>query len=179
MAIHFNMNLNHEFNVIGDWFKIHYITNEGMAFGLKLGGAYGKLILTSFRWLVMVGIVFFMSSIYKKQHHFLFMLALAFILGGATGNIIDSTFYGILLEGNVAVYETNPPLYPLFYGKVIDMIYLDIWKGIIPTEIPIIGGIYYAFWPIFNIADSSVFIGAILLFLSQKRQKDIQTAQEQ
>jgi signal peptidase II len=89
---------------------------------------------------------------------------MAAILGGAVGNLIDSVFYGVLL-GNAPVNAKTP----WFHGQVVDMIYVDIWEGILPRWIPLVGEEYYSFWPIFNVADSSIFVGVAILLLFQRR----------
>jgi signal peptidase II len=170
LAVHTHMDMGTigEIQVFGDWFKLHYTLNPGMAFGLQLGSDYGKLFLTVFRLISMVAIGWYLYTLAKNSTvHRGFVWAIAAILGGAVGNVIDSTFYGIFL--NNANFIENPPfVYPLFYGQVIDMFYLDLWRGHLPENIPLIGGDYYAFWPIFNIADSAIFLGVATILIKQK-----------
>lgn len=163
LLVHYNMELGlpGEVKILGDWFKIHYVLNPGMAFGLKLGSTYGKLILTLFRLLATVGIAYYMSILVKRKAHSGLIWCVALILAGAIGNVLDSTFYGVLL-GNAPVGAPTP----WFHGQVIDMIYLDIWEGHLPKWL---GGQYYALWPIFNIADSSIFIGVAIILIMQRR----------
>ena len=163
LLVHYNMDLGlpGEIKIFGDWFKIHYVLNPGMAFGLKLGSSYGKLILTLFRLLATVGIAWYMSVLVKKQAHSGLVWCVALILAGAIGNVLDSTFYGVFLGNAPAGAPT-----PWFHGQVIDMIYLDIWEGHLPSWL---GGQYYALWPIFNIADSSIFIGVAIILIMQRR----------
>ncbi|MEO1654819.1 MAG: lipoprotein signal peptidase [Bacteroidota bacterium] len=150
--------------VFDDWFKIHYILNPGMAFGLRLDAPYGKLILSLFRILATLVIAYYIKFLVDRHTHRGLIFCVALILGGAVGNVIDSTFYGVLLEGNV------PPnaLTPWFHGQVIDMFYIDIWEGPLPEWIPFIGGEYYAFWPIFNVADASIFVGVSIILIFQR-----------
>ena len=164
LLVHYNMDqgLAGEIKVFGDWFKIHYVLNPGMAFGLKLGSSYGKLILTLFRLLATVGIAWYMSVLVKKRAHSGLVWCVALILAGAIGNVLDSTFYGVFLPGNLPADAPTP----WFHGQVIDMIYLDIWEGHLPSWL---GGQYYALWPIFNIADSSIFIGVAIILIMQRR----------
>ncbi|OJJ17560.1 lipoprotein signal peptidase [marine bacterium AO1-C] len=163
LLVHYNMDLGlpGEIKIFGDWFKIHYVLNPGMAFGLKLGSSYGKLILTLFRLLATVGIAWYMAILVKKQAHSGLVWCVALILAGAIGNVLDSTFYGVFLGNAPAGAPT-----PWFHGQVIDMIYLDIWEGHLPSWL---GGQYYALWPIFNIADSSIFIGVAIILIMQRR----------
>lgn len=164
MLVHFNMELHEQIPVFGDWFKIHYITNEGMAFGLRIAGEYGKLVLSIFRLAAMLGIAYYLRVLARKGVHEGLLWCTAMILGGAIGNVIDSTFYGVFL--NNAPYG-SPTSW--FHGQVIDMFYLDIWEGIVPEWIPFIGGEFYSLWPIFNIADASIFVGVAIILIMQKR----------
>ncbi len=158
-----------EIPIFGDWFKLHYTTNPGMAFGLEFGSAYGKLGLTLFRLLAMTGIAYFLyKAAHKEGYAQGFLWCVALILGGAIGNVIDSTFYGFFLD-NAPFTETPPPFYPWFHGQVIDMFYLDIWEGQLPESLPLIGGNYYSLWPIFNVADASIFVGVAVILIFQRR----------
>ena len=127
MLVHYNMDFGTpgQIKLIGDWFKLHYTTNPGMAFGMQLGSEYGKFILTSFRLVAMFGIGYYLYYLINKKAHTAYIVCIAMILGGAIGNLIDSIFYGVFL--NNAPY--NAPT-PWFHGQVIDMFYFDIWEGI-------------------------------------------------
>lgn len=162
--VHYNIVLGEEIKVFGDWFKLHYILNEGMAFGLRFGSDYGKLGLTLFRIVAMVFISMYLYRMAKKGMHSGLLWSIALILGGAIGNVIDSTFYGVLF--NNAPYDA---VTPWFHGKVIDMFYLDVWEGQVADWVPIWGGEQLALWPIFNVADASIFAGVALILLYQKR----------
>lgn len=167
MLVHFNMMMGTagEINVIGDWFKLHYLLNPGMAFGLKSDHEYGKLVLTLFRLVAMFGIGYYMVYLYKKQVHTGFMWCMGLILGGAVGNVIDSTFYGVLLDN--APYGSPTPW---FHGQVIDMLFFPLFDGYYPDWVPYIGGNYFLFFsPVFNIADSSIFIGVASILIFQKK----------
>lgn len=166
MWVHHQMDFGSpgQIKVFGDWFKLHYTTNPGMAFGMQLGSEYGKLILTTFRLVAMFGIGYYLFLLIKKQSHPGYIICIALILGGAIGNLIDSVFYGIWL-GNAPYDAPNP----WFHGQVIDMFYIDIWEGFIPDWVPIFGGSYTALWPIFNIADASIFVGVAIILIFQGR----------
>jgi len=153
----------YEVKIIGDWFKLNYITNEGMAFGIRIAGDYGKLLLTVFRILACGAIAYYLYTLIKKNLPHGLLWSVALILGGAIGNVIDSTFYGVFL-GN-APFDA-PTVW--FHGKVIDMFYIDICNCFIPNWIPFIGGGYYPLWPVFNLADASIFIGVIWIILFQR-----------
>ena len=162
-----------EIHLLGDFFKLHYLTNPGMAFGLDVGGPYGKWFLTMSRILVMGGLSYYLFHIIRKGHDKGFVICISAILGGAIGNVIDSTFYGVWLA--------NAPLgspTPWFHGQVIDMFYIDIWAGFIPDYIPLLGGMHVFLWPIFNIADASIFLSVLYIFIYQRRFADTLTETE-
>ncbi|MDO6440034.1 lipoprotein signal peptidase [Cyclobacterium sp. 1_MG-2023] len=166
MMVHYGMDFGTagQIKVFGDWFKLHYTTNPGMAFGMQLGSEYGKLLLTSFRLVAMFGIGYYLYSLITKKAHPGYIICIAMILGGAVGNLIDSIFYGVWL-GNAPFDAATP----WFHGQVVDMFYIDIWEGFVPEWIPIFGGGYTALWPIFNIADASIFVGVGIILIFQKR----------
>jgi signal peptidase II len=166
MLVHFNMELGiaGQILIFGDWFKLHYVTNPGMAFGLQLGSEYGKLVLSLFRLIAMVAIAYYLLILARKKVHQGLLWCTALILGGAIGNVIDSTFYGVWLDNAPAGAST-----PWFHGQVVDMFYLDIWEGMIPEWVPFIGGQGASLWPIFNVADASIFMGVTIILMMQKR----------
>ena len=166
MLVHFEMDFGTpgQIPIFGDWFKLHYNTNPGKAFGMELGSEYGKMILTSFRLVAMVGIGYYLHYIIDKKNHPVYILCISMILGGAIGNLVDSVFYGVWLDN--APY--NAPT-PWLHGQVVDMFYFDIWEGYIPEWVPLWGGSYTALWPIFNIADASIFIGVAIILIFQNR----------
>jgi signal peptidase II len=166
MLVHFEMDFGTpgQIPVFGDWFKLHYTTNPGMAFGMEIGSDYGKLLLTSFRLVAMVGIGYYLYYIIEKKQHSMYIFCISMILGGAIGNLIDSIFYGVWL--NNAPYDAASPW---FHGQVVDMFYFDIWEGYLPEWMPLWGGSYTALWPIFNVADASIFIGVGIILVFQNR----------
>jgi signal peptidase II len=151
-----------EIMLIGRWFKLHYTTNPGMAFGVELPPPYGKLLLTAFRLAAVSGLSYYIVHLWRHRAASGFIACMALILGGAVGNLIDSIFYGI-------VYNNAPVGSPSrwFFGQVIDMLYADIYEGFLPASWPLVGGKYVSLWPIFNVADSSIFIGVALILLFQ------------
>jgi len=163
-----------EIHVIGSWFRIHFLENEGMAYGLAYGGALGKIILTVFRLIALVAIGYYLSRLIKRNAATLFIVCMSLIFAGALGNIIDSVFYGLLFEAsdifhpNIAQFLPSGGGYaPLLKGKVVDMLYFPIIRGQLPHWLPIIGGNVYSFFnPVFNIADAAISSGvfSILLF---------------
>ncbi len=133
--------------VIGDFFKITFVENPGMAFGIDVSDN-SKLLLSLFSLFASIGILVYLYKVRKENLPL--KLALAFILGGAVGNLIDRMFYGVLYG-----YA------PLFYGKVVDFFNVDFW------DFTILGHTYDR-WPIFNVADASVTIGVIILLIFHK-----------
>ena len=165
MLVFNNMYLHEEINVIGDWFRIHYLLNPGMAFGIKWESEFGKLALTLFRIVAMFGISWYLIKMAERNMHTGFLWCMGLILGGAVGNVIDSTFYGVLLS-NAPVDSPTP----WFHGQVIDMLYFPIFEFVWPDWVPYLGGKYFEFFsPVFNIADSSIFLGVVTILIMQKK----------
>ena len=152
-----NMSIGEHFSVFGNWFQILFIENEGMAFGMKFGGAAGKYALTTFRILLFAALTWWISSLDKKSAAPTGVLTgLTLIDAGALGNIIDCLFYGLIFT----------PHRPFMQGKVVDMLYFPIIDTTWPGWLPWIGGTPFTFFdPVFNFADSCVTVGAIYLIL--------------
>lgn len=164
-----NMSLGESIEVTS-WFKILFIENEGMAFGIKLGS---KLFLTLFRIVAMAFLCWGLIALIRKGTYKIgFLLALTLIFVGGVGNIIDSLFYGLLFSesvpfGPVAEFLPDGGGYaPLFYGKVVDMFYFPLIDTVLPSWMPFVGGERFTFFdPIFNLADSYISVGVVLLIL--------------
>lgn len=169
-----NMSLGESIHVFGDWFQILFIENEGAAFGMSLGGAYGKLILSIFRIVVVGGIGWFVNHLWKKGAPTGVLVGFALIMAGAIGNIIDSAFYGLIFSEST--YSTVATLFPegggyagFLYGKVVDMLYFPLftidnmpsWLGWLSGA----DGSFTFFAPVFNIADSYITIAMFYLII--------------
>ncbi|MFZ9044877.1 MAG: lipoprotein signal peptidase [Cyclobacteriaceae bacterium] len=165
LAVHSNMTMGTrgQIQVLGDFFKLHYLTNPGMAFGMELPFENAKMVLTIFRLIAMFAIGYYLYFMYKKEAPMGLLVCISMILGGAIGNLIDSIFYGVWL--NNAPFDAPTPW---FYGQVVDMFYIDIWEGRIPEWVPLWGGDYMALWPVFNVADASIFVGILIILIWQK-----------
>ncbi|MCK5782168.1 MAG: lipoprotein signal peptidase [Flavobacteriales bacterium] len=165
--------LGDEFRVT-DWFIIHFTENNGMAFGTEFGGDNGKLFLSVFRIFAVMGIFYWLYTSVRDNASKILIFSVALIFAGALGNIIDSLVYGVVFNDSsnqIASFMPEGGGYaPALFGKVVDMLYFPLWKGFLPNWIPFWGGDYFIFFqPIFNIADSSIFIGVVTMFIFQKR----------
>ncbi|MFN4762157.1 lipoprotein signal peptidase [Gillisia sp. Q332] len=159
---------------VTDWFRILFVENEGMAWGAKIPGEYGKLLLTLFRLGAIVGIGYWLWDSIRNNGSRILITAIAFIFAGAFGNIIDSVFYGIIFDdsyGHVATFMPDAGAYgTLFHGKVVDMLYFPLYDGILPEWIPFWGGEHFTFFePVFNVADTAISTGVVLLLLFNKK----------
>lgn len=165
LLVHHYMYIHQEVNVLGDWFRLHYLLNPGMAFGIRWDNEFGKLALTIFRIGAMFGIGYYLIQMTTKNAHSGFLVCLALILGGAVGNVIDSTFYGVFLDNAPLASPTR-----WFHGQVIDMLYFPLFDFQVPDWVPLRGGTYFSFFdPVFNVADSSIFIGVASILIFQRK----------
>ena len=160
---------------IFDWFIIHFTENNGMAFGMEFGGYTGKTMLTLFR-IIVVGLgIKYVFDLKKKSLSNGALIALGLIIGGAIGNIIDSSFYGIIFNesyNNVAQFMHESGGYSsLLHGKVVDMFYFPLMNSHFPNWLPIWGGEHFIFFrPVFNIADAGISVGIFMILLFYRKE---------
>lgn len=172
-----HMNNGEEFELLGlNWARIHFVENEGMAFGLSLGGSFGKLALSIFRLVAVGFLVYIIRGLIKTKETFSVILCFSLILAGALGNIIDSAFYGLIFSatpyhGGIAeMFPEGGGYAPFLYGKVVDMLYFPIIETTLPDWFPIWGGQRFEFFrPVFNISDAAISTGVISLLLFNRR----------
>ena len=168
--IKLNLSLGEEIALIGDWCKIHFIENEGMAFGMAFGGSWGKLFLTLFRIAASVAIFIYLKKLIKRKESKLVIYSMALIFAGAVGNIIDSLFYGLIFSDSSFFHsaEIFQGGYGSFlHGRVVDMFYFPLIDTTFPNWLPLFGGQPFQFFnAIFNIADISITFGVLILIIS-------------
>lgn len=165
----------HVTNVMGfDWFRLYFIENKGMAWGLEFGGEWGKMLLTLFRLAAVIFGTWYLYRIIKQKYSRGFIICAALIYVGALGNLIDSMFYGLIFEETT--YSHVAKMFPaegyagFLHGRVVDMLYFPIINTTWPGWVPFVGGEEFEFFsPIFNIADASISIGVITLLIFQKK----------
>ncbi len=171
-----HMTLGESIHVFGNWFQIYFIENEGAAWGMSLGGRYGKLILSLFRIVAVTAIALFINHLWKKRAPVGVLVGISLVLAGALGNIIDSAFYGLIFSEST--YASVATLLPegggygtFLHGKVVDMLYFPLfsihnvpgWLGWLAGA----DGVFTFFAPVFNIADSYITIAVVYLAIFQ------------
>jgi len=168
-----HMSLYQQIPVLGDWGILHFVENNGMAFGLAIPGSFGKIILTTFRIGAVIAIGFYLRHMIKIKAHTGLIITLSMIMAGALGNIIDSVFYGLIFSESSPVQAAT--MFPegggyssLFHGKVVDMFYFPLIRGNYPEWIRE-GASFIFFRPVFNVSDASISVAVAIILFNQKR----------
>ena len=162
-----HMTLHEQIEILS-WFKIVFIENNGMAYGMEIGS---KLVLSIFRIIAIAFLGYYIVLQVRKQARWGYLICLSMVIAGATGNIFDSMFYGLIFNSSSEFYQSyfvpfGTGYAPFLMGKVVDMFYFPIITTTWPTWIPFVGGQPYVFFsPIFNFADASISVGVVMLLL--------------
>ncbi len=172
-----HMEIGEEFFLLGQpWMRIHFVENEGMAYGLSLGGKYGKLLLTLFRFGAIGFLIYLLHKMIKERYSLGLLIFFAMIIGGAVGNLLDSIFYGIIFDdpgyhGGIATLFPKEGGYGSWLrGRVVDMLYFPILDFHWPDWVPLIAGRRFQFFqPVFNIADTCITTGIIGILLFYRK----------
>lgn len=170
-----HMTIGESIPILGDWFQIYFIENNGMAFGMQFGGSAGKLMLSLFRIVLIGVIIVYIRKLLKEKAPTGVLVGVSLILVGAVGNVIDSMFYGLVFSEST--FTSVATLFPegggysgFLHGKVVDMLYFPVINTTLPSWVPFWGGNDFLFFrPIFNIADSCITTGVAYLLLFQRK----------
>ena len=156
------------------WCRIHFTENPGMAFGLAYGGDMGKLVLSLFRIVAIIGLGYYLRMLVRAEMHKGLIACVALIVAGAAGNILDSVFYGVLFSESgsfvkAALLPSAGGYAPFLHGRVVDMFYFPLYEGALPSWLPFVGGRYEQFFPyIFNFADACISVGVFAVLIFQR-----------
>jgi len=174
------MAIGDEIHLFGKYGMLHFIENNGMAFGMEMGGKKGKVILSLFRIVAISGIGWFLTSLFRKQANPGLILAVSAILAGAIGNLIDSAFYGMIFSESFSqpaiLFPPGGGYSSFLQGRVVDMFYFPVINTHWPLWSPFRPGESFIFFmPVFNISDSAITCGVFAILMFQKKMfRDLQ-----
>jgi signal peptidase II len=167
-----NMTLHEQIEIFS-WFKIVFIENNGMAYGMEIGS---KLVLSIFRMVAISILGYYIYGQVKKKARWGYLVCLSMVMAGAIGNLLDSMFYGLVFNASSEYYTSywvpfGNGYAPFLMGKVVDMFYFPLIVTTWPEWVPVVGGNPYVFFsPIFNFADASISVGVVLLLLFYRKE---------
>ena len=167
-----NMTLHEQIEILS-WFKIVFIENNGMAYGMEIGS---KLVLSLFRVVAISLLGYYMVGLVKRQVRWGYLVCLSMIFAGAVGNLLDCMFYGLIFNASSEFYTSyfvpfGNGYAPFLMGKVVDMFYFPLIVTTWPEWVPVVGGSPFVFFsPVFNFADSSISVGVVLLLLFYRKE---------
>ena len=167
-----NMTLHEQIEILS-WFKIVFIENNGMAYGMEIGS---KLVLSLFRVVAISVLAYYMVGLVKRQARWGYLVCLSMVMAGAIGNLLDSMFYGLVFNASSEFYTSyfvpfGTGYAPFLMGKVVDMFYFPLIVTTWPDWVPVVGGNPYVFFsPIFNFADASISVGVVMLLLFYRKE---------
>ena len=167
-----NMTLHEQIEILS-WFKIVFIENNGMAYGMEIGS---KLVLSLFRVVAISVLAYYMVGLVKRQARWGYLVCLSMIMAGAVGNLLDSMFYGLVFNASSEFYTSyfvpfGTGYAPFLMGKVVDMFYFPLIVTTWPDWVPVVGGNPYVFFsPVFNFADASISVGVVMVLLFYRKE---------
>ena len=167
-----HMTLHEQIEILS-WFKIVFIENNGMAYGMEIGS---KLVLSLFRVVAVSVLGYYIAQQVRKQARYGYLVCLSMVMAGAAGNIFDSMFYGLIFNASSEFYTSyfvpfGTGYAPFLMGKVVDMFYFPLIVTTWPDWVPMFGGQPYVFFsPIFNFADASISVSVVLVLLFYRKE---------